>query len=319
MRRIATSTRSPVGLPRRPLCVAAALVVLLAALAPRIADAQELEPRSYVNTPVGMNFLIAGYAYTKGSVVFNPTTKLTDAEIETHAAILGYARALDLWGLSGKFAMIVPFADASGSALQAGQLRERDVSGLADPRFRLSVNFYGAPALRLEEFGSYEQDLIVGATLEVAVPLGQYDSDKLVNIGSNRWSVKPEIGISKAIGRFNLELAAAVTFFTANSDFLGGRTLEQDPIYSVQGHVVYEAFRGLWAALDATYYAGGRTKIDGKAQEGIENIRLGLTISIPINRYNSIKLYGSKGVYSRSGTNFDGLGIAWQLRWGGGL
>ena len=129
--------------------------------------------------------------------------------------------------------MIVPFADASGSALQAGQLRERDVSGLADPRFRLSVNFFGAPALRLEEFRSYEQDLIIGATLEVAVPLGQYDSDKLVNIGSNRWSVKPEIGISKALGRFNLELAAAVTFFNTNGDFLGGKTLEQDPIYSV--------------------------------------------------------------------------------------
>jgi hypothetical protein len=314
---IAPPTRA--GIRRRPVWVVAALVLVVLALASPIATAQELEPRSYVNTPVGLNFLIAGYGYTKGSVVFNPTTKLTDAEIETHAAILGYARALDLWGLSGKFAMIVPFADASGSALQAGELRERDVSGLADPRFRLSVNFYGAPALRLEEFRSYEQDLIIGATLEVAVPLGQYDADKLVNIGANRWSVKPEIGISKAVGRFNLELAAAVTFFTANGDFLGGKTLEQDPIYSVQGHVVHEFFPGLWAALDATYYAGGRTKVDGKGEDGIEHVRLGLTISIPINRYNSMKVYGSKGVYSRSGANFDGLGIAWQLRWGGGL
>ena len=171
----------------------AALALALVALSPRSGEAQELEPRSYVNTPVGMNFLIAGYGYTKGSVVFNPTTKLTDAEIETHAAILGYARTLDLWGLSGKFAMIVPFADASGSALQAGQLRERDVSGLADPRFRLSVNFFGAPALRLEEFRSYEQDLIIGATLEVAVPLGQYDSSTSVPTDrrSSRRSASP--------------------------------------------------------------------------------------------------------------------------------
>ena len=311
--------RDPDGVAWYLGSVAAALALALVIAWPLRGQAQELEPRSYVNTPVGINFLIAGYGYTTGGVVFNPATRLTDAEIETHAAIFGYARSLDLWGLSGKFAMIVPFADVSGSALQAGQLQERDVSGLADPRFRISVNFYGAPALPLEEYGRYKQDLIVGATLEVGVPLGQYDSDKLLNIGSNRWSVKPEIGLSKALGRFVLELAGAVTFFTPNGDFLGGKTLEQDPIYSVQGHFVHEFLPGLWAALDATYYAGGRTKIDGKAEEGLEHVRVGLTISISVNRYNSIKLYGSKGVYSRTGTDFDALGIAWQFRWGGGL
>jgi hypothetical protein len=299
--------------------LAAAVALALVALAPRSAPAQELEPRSYANTPVGMNFVIAGYGYTKGAVVFSPTTRLTDADVETHAAILAYVRSVDFWGLSGKLGVIVPFADASGSALQAGERRERDVSGFADPRFRLSVNFYGAPALTLEEFAGYEQDLIIGATLEVAPPLGQYDSDKLLNIGTNRWSIKPEIGLSKALGWLTLELAAAVTFFTPNDDFLGGRTLTQDPIYSVQGHVVHEFGRGFWAALDATYYVGGRTKVDGKGEEGLEHIRVGVTLAIPVNRYNSIKLYGSKGVYSRTGTSFDALGIAWQFRWGGGL
>ena len=299
--------------------LAAAIALALVALPPRSAPAQELEPRSYANTPVGMNFVIAGYGYTKGSVVFAPTARLTDAEVETHAAILAYARSLDFFGLSGKLAVIVPAAHASGSAARAGQLEEREVTGLADPRFRLSVNFYGAPALTLEEFAGYEQDLIIGATLEVAPPLGQYDSDKLLNLGTNRWSIRPEIGLSKALGRFTLELAGAVTFFTPNDDFLGGRTLTQDPVYSVQGHVVYEFGRGFWGALDATYYAGGRTKIDGKGEEGLEHVRIGVTVAIPVNRYNSIKLYGSKGVYSRTGTSFDALGIAWQVRWGGGL
>lgn len=302
-----------------PVWVAAALVLAVVMLSPRSGAAQDLEPRSYANSPVGLNFVIVGYGYTKGDVVFSPATQLQDAQIETHSAVLAYLRSLDIWGLSGKVGVILPIASALGSATQAGQLQEREIAGLADPRFRFSVNFYGAPALSVEEFGSYEQDLIVGATLDVTAPLGQYDSDKLLNIGTHRWSVKPELGLSKVLGPFILELSGAVTFFTANHDFFGGKTLEQDPIYSAQGHLVYELRRGLWAALDATYYTGGRTKIDGKAQEALEHVRLGLTLAFPVNRYNSIKLYGSKGVYSRSGSDFFALGIAWQVRWGGGF
>jgi hypothetical protein len=112
------------------------------------------------------------------------------------------------------------------------------VCGLADPRVRLSVNFYGAPALTLEEFAHYRQDILVGASLQVAAPLGQYDPGKLLNIGTNRWFIKPELGISKALGPVTLELAAGVTFYTPNHDFFGGHEKQQDPIYSLQGHLV---------------------------------------------------------------------------------
>lgn len=285
----------------------------------RGADGQELEPRSYVNTPVGLNFVLAGYGYTKGSVVFSGSAPIKDAEVHTHSGVLAYVRSLDVWGRSGKLGVVVPYADASGSAKLAGQTQEREVSGFADPRLRLSVNLYGAPALSLEEFRSYRQDFIVGATLEVSPPLGQYDSEKLLNIGTNRWMVKPELGVSKALGSFTLEMSAAVTVFTPNNDFLGGKTLDQAPLYSLQGHLVHEFRNGLWAALDATYYVGGRTKIDGERGETEEHVRLGLTVTLPVNRYNSIKLYGSTGVYSRTGSDFDAVGIAWQVRWGAGL
>ena len=299
--------------------IAMALVFACVTISSRRADGQELEPRSYVNTPVGMNFLIAGYGYTDGNVAFSHSSPLTDAEVQTHAGFLAYVRALDIWGLSGKLGVIVPFAHASGSAKLAGHERERQVSGFADPRFRFSVNLYGAPALSFAEFDGYEQDLIVGVGLEVSPPLGQYDSDKLLNIGTNRWSIRPEVGVSKALGRFTLEVTAAATFLTANDDFLGGQTLEQEPLYSVQTHLVYEARAGVWGALDATYYTGGRPIVDGEKGEKEENVRLGLTIALPVNRYNSIKVFGSTGVYSRTGTNFWALGIAWQTRWGGGL
>jgi hypothetical protein len=284
------------------------------------ACAQDIEPRAYSNAPVGVNFLIAGYAYTQGGLAFDPASPLTDPDMKTSSAVLAYARVLDLWGLSGKFDAILPYTWLTGSALFAGEPVERDVGGPVDPRFRLSVNFYGAPALSLKEFASYEQDLIVGASLQVSLPLGQYDSSRLVNIGTNRWSFKPELGVSKALGRWTLEGAAAATFYTDNEDFFGGQTRSQDPLYSLRGHAIYSFGNGVWASLDATYFAGGRTTLDGARGSDLQqNWRVGGTLALPVDLKNSVKLYASSGVSARTGNNFDLIGIAWQYRWGGGL
>src|SRR5437762_2900662 len=300
-------------------CVWAALVAVTIVVPGHSAHAQSLEPRSYVNTPVGINFLLLGYGYTQGQVGFDASTPITDARVHVHAGFLAYARSLDLWGLSGKVLGVLPVADVSGSAKARGQEVERDVLGLGDPLLRLSVNFFGAPALSMDEYATYHQDVIVGASLQVTAPLGQYDSTKLLNVGANRWSIKPELGVSKAWGPVILELIPAVTFFTNNNDFLGGQTFAQDPIYSVQGHLIYEFLPALWGALDATYYAGGRTTIDGQMGEQLGHARLGLTAALSVSRHQSIKFYGSNGVYSRSGGDFWATGIVWQFRWGGGL
>lgn len=299
------------------LGVGAALVVVV--LAATTAEAQDLEPRTYANAPVGLNFLILGYAYTRGDVAFDASTPIENAELEAHSPFLAYARALDVWGRAGKLDVVLPFAALSGTATFAGQPRERDIAGLGDPRIRFSVLLHGAPALSLAEFSGYTPDLIVGASLAVTIPLGQYDADKLVNVGTNRWSVKPELGVSKTLGPFTLELSGSVTFYTDNNDFLGGRTLEKDPLYAVQAHGIYQTRWGVWAAVDVTYYIGGRTTIDGERAERPENLRVGLTVAIPINRHNSLKLYGSTGAMARVGGEFDTVGIAWQYRWGGGL
>jgi hypothetical protein len=296
--------------------VAVVVVILAAAMT---AEAQQLEPRTYSNTPVGMNFLLLGYAYTTGDVAFDTSAPIEDGHITVHSALLGYARTLDVWGRSGKIDVVLPYAWLSGTATVAGQPQSREVSGLADPQVRVSVLPYGAPALTLEEFESYNQDVILGASFAVTPPLGQYDSDKLVNLGTNRWSFKPEIGLSKTWGPVTLELAPSVTFYTDNDDFLGGKKLERDPLYAVQGHVIYHTRHGLWAAVDATYYAGGRTTINGVRGESLEDVRVGGTLAIPIDRYNSIKLTASTGAYARIGGNFTTAGIVWQFRWGGGL
>ena len=283
-------------------------------------QAQELEPRTYANTPIGLNFLIAGYAYAKGGVGTDPSVPITNARLRVHGPVLAYARSLDVWGRSGKFDLILPYSRLSGTADVAGEARERETSGFADPRFRFSVNFLGAPALSLKDFASYRPDLIAGASLQVSVPLGEYDANRLVNIGTNRWSIKPELGISKTWAPFTLELAGAATFYTDNDDFFIGKTRSQDPLYSLQGHLIYSFRSGIWGALNGTYYTGGRTTVDGVRSNDLQrSSRLGLTMTFPVDRHNSVKLYASTGVSTRTGSDFDAIGAAWQYRWGGGL
>ena len=284
------------------------------------ARAQDLEPRSYANTPVGLNFLIAGYGYTEGNVGFDPLVPITDAQLHTNSTFLAYSRSLGVWGNSAKFAVLLPYTWLAGSASVAGEPKERSVSGFGDPRFRFSMNFYGAPALSVKEFANYRQDLIIGATLEVAAPLGQYDASKLVNIGTNRWAVKTELGISKAWDSWTVELAPSATFYTDNKDFLNGGTLAQEPLYAVQGHIIHGFQNGIWLALDGTFYTGGRTTVNGARQNNLQsNTRTGLTVALPVDRYHSVKIYASTGTSSRTGSDFNGIGIAWQVRWGEGF
>jgi hypothetical protein len=229
--------------------------------------AQDLEPRAFANTPVGLNFLIGGYAYAKGTVGTDASVPLEDTEVTLNSAVLAYVRTLDLWGRSGKFDVILPYAWASGTATLAGQPRKREVSGLGDPRFRFSMLLYGGPALSLDEFRDFQPDVIIGTSLEVTPPLGQYDSDKLLNIGTNRWSFKPEIGVSKTLGPLTLELATGVRFYTDNNDFLDGQTLQVSPLYSVQGHLIYSFTTGLWLGLNALYIpVGARPSTEKKAK-----------------------------------------------------
>lgn len=282
--------------------------------------AQDLEPRAYSNAPVGLNFLLAGYSYSQGGLSMDPAVPIQDADLDVHTLILAYVRIFDLWGMSSKFNVMAPYACASGSAKFAGESKERNICGFADPRFKLTINVYGAPALSLKDFPDYKQDIIVGTSLQITPPAGQYDSNKLVNIGTNRWSFEPEIGVSKSVGPLTMELMGGVTFYSDNTDFLEGNTLEIDPIYSIQGHIIYNLKSEIWCSLDGTYYWGGQTTINGVKGDTLqENSRVGATFSLPINRQNSVKLYASSGVSTRTGSNFDTLGISWQYRWGGGF
>ena len=283
------------------------------------ANAQDAEPRSYTNAPVGLNFLIAGYIYSEGKIAFDPSSSITNAQFHYHTAVLAYVRSLDIWGKSAKFDVILPYSAFSAHGLVDGQSRTREMSGLGDPRFRFSINLFGAPALSVKEFANYQQDLIIGVSLQVSAPLGQYDNSKLLNLGNNRWSFRPELGMSKAWGPWTLEIAPSVTFFTDNTDFFNGGTFAQAPIYLVQGHIIHNFKSGAWVSLDGTYFTGGRTTLNGvRADNEQTNTRAGLTVALPVDRYNSIKFTASTGISTRTGSEFNAVGVAWQCRWGAG-
>jgi hypothetical protein len=295
------------------------LTLVLLAVA-SMGQAQDIEPRSFSNAPIGVHFLLGGYAYTRGGLAFDPALPAKNPHLETSSSVLGYATVFDLWGLSAKFDAITGYSWLSGTATVADQPIERVVDGLTDARFRLSVNLYGAPALRMPEFRTYKQDLIIGASLQAFAPVGQYDSTRLVNLGTNRWAFKPQLGISQAIGPLTLELVPGVIFFADNTNFFGGRKRSQDPLYTVAGSAIYSFRSGIWASLDATFFTGGSTAINGVAGGDLQrNWRLGATLSFPLDARLSVKFYGSTGVSARTNNNYDLIGFLLQYRWGGGL
>ena len=294
----------------RSRCVASLPLVAVAFVT---AGAQELEPRAYAANPVGVRFVLLSLGYSTGDVVFEPTSPITDVTAKVYLAALGVGGTFALFGRTASAAVVLPYglADVTGNVFEEARSVER--SGLADVRLRLGVNWLGGRALTLPEFVRRAPATVIGTSLTISAPTGQYYSDKLVNIGSHRWAFKPEIGVSHPAGPWTLELYVGSWFFTRNGSFFGGTTKEQRPMPSVQSHVGYTFRPRLWVATDFTYYAGGRAIIDDvQAAERQENARLGLTVSLPVRRAHSVKLAWSKGAVTRLGGNFDTWLLAWQ-------
>ena len=290
---------------RQSIVLRIALFCLLA-IAISHTQAQEIEARAYSNAPIGMNFITGGLAQAKsGSYTLN-----------TQA--LSFTHVLDVAGQSGRLTMVVPYAELTGTGQIGNQVINASAEGLSDPMIKASVNLYGAPALTNSQFKSYQQDLIIGASLAATIPWGSYNNSQLINVGANRSLIQPAMGLSQAVGPWRLELAGMATIYTNNTSFLGNNTLSQSPIYSGETHVIYYFPSTAWLSVDATYFTGGQTYVNGLPVSGTqENWRFGGTFSYPIDKQNSIRLTGGKGVYSRTDSSYNAVAISWQYRWGG--
>jgi hypothetical protein len=191
-------------------------------------------------------------------------------------------------------------------------------AGLLDMRFRLSALLRGAPAASALDVAKAPRRTIVGTSLTVSAPTGQFFPDRLINLGTNRWAFKPEVAVSHPMGqRWLVDAYAGLWLFTANdSAFPGSSVRTQDPMGTFQAHVSYSFSRQMWVAFDATYYVGGRTTLNGTVNDDRQsNSRVGATFALPVGRRYSIKLAVSKGAIVRAGTDFSTFSVGWQTAW----
>jgi len=279
--------------------------------------AQELEPRAYAPSPVGANFFLVAYSYQSGEVLFDPSLPFSDVNAYVNAVTTGVGHTFPLFGRFASAAVAVPYAFGSINGNVGEDYRKITRSGLGDLRARFVVNLLGAPGLSAREWVARKPETTLGFTLVVAAPTGQYSSDKLINIGTNRWAFKPEFGLSFPTGRWTLEASAGVWLFLDNTHTYPGENVRsQDPLFAFQAHGGYTFRPGLWIALDATYYTGGRTSTNGVPGDTRQsNTRAGVTFSLPVAKRHSIKLTAATGVSARVGSRFDTYGIAYQFLW----
>lgn len=280
--------------------------------------AQNLVPRAYAITPVDSNVFIVNYSHLDGGLQFNGAVPITGATADVNVPVLSYYHSFDLLGRSANFNIALPygFGEFKGTVADVPKSAYRD--GFLDAVARLSVNLIGGPAMNPAEMTKWHQGVLLGASLEIVAPTGQYDPTRLVNWGNNRWGFKPEIGYSERWGHWVLDAYAAVWFFTANPDYYPGtRTLSEATVGAVEAHLSYDFRPGVWISLDANYWWGGETSINGlgNAATNQKNSRIGITAAFRITTHQSIKLSFSDGAYISYGGNYRNITVAWQYAW----
>ena len=297
-----------------PFRWAAGTLALL--LIPLGALAQELEPGAYWPIPKNLTIFTVVNSFNWGDLAFDPALPVDDGKATINTSVVAFTRAFSLAGRSANAGLALPVVGGHLEGVYLGTFLETSRFGLGDPRVRVAVNLYGAPAMTPREFISYRQGRIVGVSVTVAPPVGQYDSTKVVNLGTNRWSFKSEIGFSQTRGSWVLELMAGVWTFTDNNDFVGGRTRAQAPIVATQGHVTYKFNRSTWLAGDANFYTGGRTTIDGTQNLDLQrNSRVGATFSMGLGGGHAIRASVSRGAYTTIGADFTSIAAGYNYAW----
>ncbi|MDR6843482.1 transporter [Flavobacterium granuli] len=275
--------------------------------------AQDLEPRAYANIPKGVNIIVATYGYMKGDVLTEPSLPVDDFIISSNNLGAGYMRSFGLGGKLARIQVAIPYTFMDGEAKVSGERVTGNRTGFGDMRLRFGVNLLGSPALGVKEFSKYEQKTIFGASLVVSVPTGVYYPDKRINIGTNRWGFKPEIGMSKRFEHVYAELYSGVWFYTQNDEFLGENDLEQNPVFTFQGHASYFFKNKMWVAVNLNWFSGGKTFVDeAPAGSVINSSRIGGTFSMPLSKMQSIKLQFNTGIFKNIGLNYDSVSVGYQ-------
>ena len=286
----------------------------------RVAAAQDLAPRAYVITPLHANAVTLTWSFYSGGFDFNGTVPITGATGTYSVPVFSYYHSLSLFGRSANVTVSLPYGVGTFTGDVLGQNKSVYRSGLLDLSARFSVNLKGGPAMLPEEFAKWKQKTIIGASLKIVAPTGQYDPVRIVNWGINRWAFKPELGYSRRWRHWLLDGYGGVWFYTTNPTSFSVPTPEpqtEEPIGSFEGHLSYDFKARAWASLDGNYWWGGITALNGikNLETKQTSSRIGGTVSLPVTKHQSIKVAYSDGTYIRFGGNYQNVQVAWQYSW----
>jgi hypothetical protein len=302
------------------LCVWCLYVFFILGL-PLLCLAQELEPRRWSHLPTGTNFAGGAYAYTEADIFLDPVLRIENVEMEMHTWAVKYIRTIELLQKSARIDFIQGYQEGRWTGLVDGVPSSIKRSGLSDSALRFAINLYGAPPLKGKEFEAYrakvDVETIFGTALVVNLPTGDYMEDKLINLGKNRFTFRPQLGVVHNRGKLSMELTGAVWLYTDNDDFFNGNKLEQDPYYTIQTHLIYTFRPGLWTAASAGYGYGGESTVSGvKKNDRRENLAWALSFGCPITRQLGVKvIYLATRSQESIGQDTDSIGVGFAIFW----
>ena len=270
---------------------------------------------------MGSNFIGGAYAYTSGEIAFDPLLRIEDAGFELDTAAVKYIRSFELFGKSARIDFLQAYQSGDWSGILNGTPTTVEREGWSDSHLRFAVNLFGAPPLAGKEYAAYRArtgpETIIGAGLGVQLPTGEYLEDKLINLGSNRFTFRPQFGIVHNRGKWSLELNTAIWIFTENDEFFNGKQLEQDPLYTADAHLIYTFRPGLWLGASAGYGGGSETIVNRIPSDNQQsNFGWGLSLGIPINRQLGFKVaYINTRTLTSTGPDYDTITGGFSLMW----
>lgn len=283
---------------------------------------QDLSPRAYVITPLRSNAVTLTWSFYNGGINLNGSIPVTGATGTYHVPSIAYYHSFGMFGHSANVTVALPYGVGTFEGDVFGTQRSVYRSGLLDLTLRFSVNLIGGRAMPLDEFMKWKQKTLLGASVKVIAPTGQYDGTKLVNWGLNRWAIKPEVGYSHRTGQWLIDAYGGVWFFTTNNAFFSTPApvpQSEGPVGSFEGHLSRQLGNNprCWASLDGNYWFGGSTALGGVPRPDTRqsSSRLGGTFAVPITRHQSLKFAYSDGTYIRFGGNYHNVQVAWQYSW----
>ena len=270
---------------------------------------EELEPRRWAHLPINTNFIGGGYAYTKADIDFDPVLKIENGKMEMHTWAAKYIRTFALFDKTARIDLLQTYQEGRWAGLLDGAPASVKRSGWNDTDVRFAINLYGSPPLQGGEYAAYRAattvETIVGAGLSVQLPTGNYMEDKLINLGTNRFAFRPQIGVIHNWGNWSLEATGLVALYTDNSEFFNGNKLEQDPLYIIHSHLTYTFRPGVWAGVSGGYDYGGRSTVAGtRKDDRKQNLAWAFSFGFPVRRHLGFKI-AYIGTRTRESTGID--------------